>query len=537
MKTLIISLFIICTIFLAQKQSIGQQFIENDTIWSSDTVRIYNDIVVEYPAILTINPGVYVEFQDNYSIDVYGKLIAIGSGKLPIIFTIADTNSFGDTATLAGGWGGIKFLQNQYDTSIINYCHFYYGKAVDPGTNPLTSSNENLKGGAIYCNVYSHLEISNSMFAHNRSIFSGGAVYAINLQSLIIRNNYFISNSTLQYGGALWINKVNKAEVSNNIFRENQAVRFSENAWGTAINGVGAAIWLGAQTNNSVIFNNMITNNISPNAALYETSYNCSVFNNIIANNRGPGSMIGHSLSVSSYINNTIVNNKGFSHNKCGIVFFSNNILMRNNIVHGNTSDYYGYKPIQIYSFDLAIADFAYSCIPDEAIYYQGEGNIQDDPQFVNPTPDAGPDYDGLSADWSLLDSSPCVNTGTPDTSGLNLPATDLRGNPRIYGIRIDMGAIENQTVVGLPENLLVNARVQVSPNPFGQSFKVISPGREKISSFRLFNQKGQQIGMETLMPMDQILVFDLGYQPPGLYLLVTRFEDGTSETTKLVKY
>ncbi|MCK9450026.1 MAG: right-handed parallel beta-helix repeat-containing protein [Bacteroidales bacterium] len=537
MKTLIISLFIICTIFLAQKQSIGQQFIENDTIWASDTVRIYNDIVVEYPATLTINPGVYVEFQDNYSIDIYGKLIAIGSDKLPIIFTIADTNSFGDTATLAGGWGGIKFLQNQYDTSIINYCHFYYGKAVDPGAYPLDPSNENLKGGAIYCNVYSHLEISNSRFAHNRSTFSGGAVYAINLQSLIIRNNYFISNSTLQHGGALWINKVNKAEVSNNIFRENRAVRFSENAWGTAINGNGAAIWLGSQTNNSIVSDNIISNNIGQ-GAVYETSYKCLIYNNVIVNNRGSAIFNGHTLSISSYYNNTIVNNKGFNHKICGVVFHSPNIKMRNMIIFNNRSDEDKYlNPIQLWSPDPVIADFAYSCNPDEAIYYQGEGNIQDDPQFVNPTPDAGPDYDGLSADWSLLDSSPCVNTGTPDTSGLNLPATDLRGNPRIYGIRIDMGAIENQTVVGLPENLLVNARVQVSPNPFGQSFKVISPGREKISSFRLFNQKGQQIGMETLMPMDQILVFDLGYQPPGLYLLVTRFEDGTSETTKLVKY
>jgi hypothetical protein len=39
------------------------------------------------------------------------------------------------------------------------------------------------------------------------------------------------------------------------------------------------------------------------------------------------------------------------------------------------------------------------------------------------------------------------------------------------------------------------------------------------------------------MMPFEQMLVFDLRNQSPGLYLLVTRFADGSTETTKLVKY
>jgi hypothetical protein len=76
-----------------------------------------------------------------------------------------------------------------------------------------------------------------------------------------------------------------------------------------------------------------------------------------------------------------------------------------------------------------------------------------------------------------------------------------------------------------------------VSPNPFGQSFKVVAPDRDKISSISLFNQNGQQIATETMIPFEQMLVFDLAHQSPGLYLLVTRFADGSTETTKLVKY
>jgi len=48
---------------------------------------------------------------------------------------------------------------------------------------------------------------------------------------------------------------------------------------------------------------------------------------------------------------------------------------------------------------------------------------------------------------YALSDESPCINTGNPDTTGLNLPELDLAGNTRIYGGRIDMGAYENQNV------------------------------------------------------------------------------------------
>ena len=515
----------------------GQQLITSDTTWSSDTIKIYNDIVVQYPATLTIHPGVYVEFQGNYSIEVTGKIKALGSANLPVTFIVADTSSFADTTTLAGGWGGIKFLQNQNDTSILNYCNFSNGKAIQPGSSPLNPYNQDLKGGAIYANGYANILIENSVFSNNMACFSGGAIMAINQQSCVIRNSFFQYNRILADGGAVWINNVTKIDISNNIFTRNKAIRFSETAWGTSVSGAGAAMWLGAQTNNAVISGNIITNNFSPNASFYETNYKCNISNNIVMNNRGPGIMIGHYASISLYTNNTISNNKGFNHKLCGLVFFSPNIKMKNMIIYGNESDEIYWDPIQLYTLDDVKADFAYSCNPDRPDFYQGEGNIHEDPQFVNPTAGAGPDYDGLAADWSLLDSSPCVNTGTPDTTGLNLPATDLLGNPRIFGVRVDMGAIENQLVVGLPQNPLVNAHVQVSPNPFGQSFKVVAPGWDKISSISLFNQNGQQIATETMMPFEQMLVFDLRNQSPGLYLLVTHFADGTSETTKLVKY
>ena len=63
------------------------------------------------------------------------------------------------------------------------------------------------------------------------------------------------------------------------------------------------------------------------------------------------------------------------------------------------------------------------------------QDNIDADPQFVDTT----------NFDFHLSDYSPCINAGKPDTTGLNLPATDLDGNPRIFDGRVDIGAYEYQ--------------------------------------------------------------------------------------------
>jgi fibronectin type 3 domain-containing protein len=50
-----------------------------------------------------------------------------------------------------------------------------------------------------------------------------------------------------------------------------------------------------------------------------------------------------------------------------------------------------------------------------------------------------------------LQATSPCINAGTPDTSGLNIGPFDLDGNPRVAFGRIDMGAYESDFSVSPP--------------------------------------------------------------------------------------
>ncbi len=97
-----------------------------------------------------------------------------------------------------------------------------------------------------------------------------------------------------------------------------------------------------------------------------------------------------------------------------------------NCIVRANPSQYflggqiYEGKPFYV----------TYSNIEDG---YLGLGDFDADPRFV----DSGPHP------FALLEGSPCINAGRPDLAGLELPALDLAGGPRVSEGRIDVGAYE----------------------------------------------------------------------------------------------
>lgn len=532
MKTFIISFILILSLIAPNTQVKGQFTLLNNTVWTTDTVKVYENIVVPQGITLSIQPGVVVEFQGNYSIDVYGKLMAIGTPANRILFTVSDTTMFADTTTLNGGWGSLRFLQNQTDTSVLSYCSFKYGKAVVPGAFWFLGGEDN-KGGAVYANGYKSLVISKSLFERNHANYYGGAVYVKNVQKLVLTENTFKQNSTYDYGGGVAAEHSN-LWIEGNLFQSNIAIKIQGSFWGPIGSGSGGGFYAGPGTLGKIISNKFF-NNLSVSGALYETSYNISVVNNLIANNRSIGLMNGHGYGISRYINNTVVNNLYTTPGTPGFFYSSPHLVLRNNIFQGNTSSVG--EPLQIYTIFSQLVNLSYSCIADPPVYYYGEGNIAGPPLFVNPTPGSGLGYDGALADWSLMDNSPCVNAGTPDTTGLGLPATDLLGNPRVFGGRIDMGAIENQRImVALPQNPLVNARVLVSPNPFRGSPRILVNDASRISSMELYNQNGQLMGRLELSMLNNGMFYELSKLPHGLYLLRTRFTDGSTETTKLIK-
>jgi hypothetical protein len=95
--------------------------------------------------------------------------------------------------------------------------------------------------------------------------------------------------------------------------------------------------------------------------------------------------------------------------------------------------------------------DVDYSDVQDG---WAGEGNIDADPCFVAPgywdangTPDDANDDFWVNGDYHLMPGSPCVDAGDPNYAA-EVEETDLDGNPRVMGGRIDIGAYELRPVI-----------------------------------------------------------------------------------------
>nr|NQU90806.1 right-handed parallel beta-helix repeat-containing protein [Bacteroidota bacterium] len=161
---------------------------------------------------------------------------------------------------------------------------------------------------------------------------------------------------------------------------------------------------------------------------------------------------------------------------------------------------------------------------------WQGEGNIDEDPLFIGSG--AHP--------YALLDESPCINTGTTDTTGLNLPELDLAGNPRIYGGRIDMGAYENQSVSTLIQNpQSSNLNLICSPNPFTEELTITWNQTESAhTTIEIYNSAGKRIETrvsEIFSEGDHQLNWNTNSIPPGIYFLRMQTENETVKQ-KIIK-
>jgi hypothetical protein len=159
------------------------------------------------------------------------------------------------------------------------------------------------------------------------------------------------------------------------------------------------------------------------------------------------------------------------------------------------------------------------------------DGNIDEDPMFTGTG-----DFP-----YSLQNGSPCVNAGTPDTTGLNLPELDLAGNPRVYGGRIEMGALENQIIyVGIdePEVQSVKSEVWNYPNPFTTSttieYELQQPSTVQIT---IYNHLGKQIDViKNYQPQGlQKVIWSPGNLPDGIYYILLRAGNQTASGKMVV--
>ena len=430
---------------------------------------ITGEILVPEGLALAIEPGVEVRFQGHYKFNVRGQLLAVGTAQDSILFTADDPTE---------GWHSLRFLDTDITgqpLSQVRFCRIEYGRVFGScpdnsgggiylgnadaviANNLITNNTSvagtgNWGGGGICCE-YSHPTIIDNTITQNHTAGDGGAILCYYSHPLI-SGNVIADNTTGSRGGAIALFMYSTADIVGNEITGN-----------ATFGGSGGGIYCSGSA--AQITNNIIAGNSGHGIANYLS--NCWIVGNLIEGNsatRGAG--IQNEGSNPWVINNTIVENQagqdgGGIYNTfvfVGGVINSDPVII-NTILYGNTAA----TGLQICSHNTSLPTLSYSDLQDLAgdgvagPANLGDGMLDEDPLFV-----------GIGAHPFALDGlSPCCDTGNPDVSGLNLPAEDLAGHPRIGGDRIDMGAYEFTEGSPVPGGAALAALVlaQNYPNPF----------------------------------------------------------------------
>ena len=417
----------------------------------------------------------------------YGGAISDRSSSKPAIVNCIFS---GNAARI---YGGALYNDEYCGTTLIN-CAFIGNYAY-------------ISGGAVYNSQVCDIVLTDCMFLRNRARYGGAihegnltkSTYAhcsfieniakrgggVNIHgasgmSTSLADCSFIGNEASEIGGGFHVESGYIATFTNSVFRANKAP-----------SGGGFSILAGGGLFKNCVFTE---NSASPNyrtGLIANDQYDAGSFAN---NNRGGGAYIhnarlllmecdfygnsaneeggGLYTSRSSFRKSPILTNCTITGNRApvGGGVFSDRafaVALHNCTISGNRADYgagvystsspqlqncivWGNEAAidgQVYEGELGWSmEITYSAISGG---YTGEGNIDVDPLFVDPgywdineTPEDPNDDFWVAGDYRLTPCSTCIDRGDPNyISDPN--ETDLDGNLRVIGGRIDMGAYE----------------------------------------------------------------------------------------------
>ena len=333
--------------------------------------------------------------------------------------------------------------------------------------NTITNAGSGAGGGGVVLGTNSTLTgntITNN--SATNSAGRGGGVYTLTT-GCIITNNTISNNTAGDYGGGLFYGNSGTSVLSGNIISYNTASSLG----GTGFGGGGIHFYY--QTSGDIT-NNTISNNSSPvGGGLFFESVaggtpvikNNTITNNTATGTSGFGGGIYYRYCSSTITNCTIANNTAAgASGGGGAIYCMGNPVFINTILWGNTATSTNGNSVycSANSYDPI---FSYCDLQggSAGIYSNGvytgsyTNNINIDPPFVSPSGGVGTGFNGVTANWSLQNTSTCIDAGDPT---MITQSTDKAGNPRITICRIDMGAYEYQTGIPFAVSLAQTAPV-----------------------------------------------------------------------------
>ena len=268
------------------------------------------------------------------------------------------------------------------------------GFTIEGGNAERSATRFQDTGGGMFID-WGSPTVVDCLFTRNQASFGGGGLMALTNSHPKVIGCRFVGNTAVETGGGMDTFFENAPEIRNCVFLANSSK-----------SGGGLHISISCEP----------------------TVVNC-LFNGNSAQDRG-----GALRAVGAVA--TTLTNCTFSGNMAG---------EEGEAIHNRGSDLsliscilWGNTPAEISEF---VAGSTIVTYPLVAGGWPGDGNTSTDPMFVDAD---GPDdvFGTDDDDLRLLSGSPGINTGDP-TLATEPGATDLDGNPRVRGCRVDMGAYE----------------------------------------------------------------------------------------------
>lgn len=357
------------------------------------------------------------------------NLLGLGAGFIsvvnckPTLFDCTFTGNYTVLHDLGDNGGAIN--EHWGGNALIENCTFvgnssWLGGAISVGFGNhtirdcvFTGNSCRLGGGAVYSELDELTLIEDCFFEYNESGKWGGAISS---WSTVVRlfDCDFKSNTAIEWGGAVLNWRGSDFDLNNCLFSQNSA-QYS-----------GA---IGCQDGKQTISNCIFTDNTATvDSGAVDSVSSDSVFTNCLFDrNISPqGGALWTGNNPSKKGNSTLTNCTIIDNSTYAIWVYNNKAILKNCIVWGNT-------PGQI----NGLAEVFFSDIEGG---WEGEGNIEIDPLFIDP--DNG-DYhlqsqvgrwDKFTQNW-IQDAvtSPCIDGGDPEDG--------IAQEPQPHGGRINLGA------------------------------------------------------------------------------------------------
>jgi hypothetical protein len=501
---------------------------------------INSNVTVESGAILEIEAGVNAAFAKNAGLIVSGQLFAVGTETDSIVFAAQSDTWYGlslqgvdeseikyaviKNANIVGGIGiyaGEITVANCLITRNSHAWGYGGGICIDGGdiklvNNTIINNFSSRSGSGIYMGgtIGASVHISNNIISNNNCYEYGGGIF-IARGSATIADNIISENSATIGGGGVWITNNVQVDLSGNLFSKNFGAH-------------GGGIFM----QNSTV--NVVGNQILDNEASYlgggisVSEMDANIYSNVICNNfveRAIGSSEGGAISLRES-NSTIVNNTiAFNDAESGSGIFcslASSPLLINNILYGNTTTVFiadeNSVPVLLNNLNQYNKLFFGSGVDYDWQSNYDKSNFDANPQFV--------DY--LSRNYRLDASSPCIDAGLENLSGLNIPEADADKRMRVHGPKIDVGAYEYGAYRVDINEIKNQQQAIIYPNPSPSGLFQIGTESPKIS-WTIYNLNGK------LLQKGNTPQINISNYKKGVYLISIKTENGVF-TSKLIR-